>query len=155
MNPHDTFFITVRGIIFKDGKLFCQNLKGYNPGQDSSSVREYWCLPGGHLDYNESLETALAREMVEETGVAPQIGVLLFTQQYIMDDGNYIDFFYHIMNANDYETIDLASTSHGELEVADYGFIDPKTSNVLPKFLSEIDLAAAIQSSQTQNFSYL
>ena len=154
MNPHDTFFITVRGIIFKDGKLFCQKLKHDKPGK-ATEVNGFWATPGGHLDSGESLADGLKRELVEETGVEPQVGALLFTQQYIDDGKNYVEFFYRITNANDYETIDLASTSHGELEIADYGFIDPKISYILPKFLSEIDIAAAIQSGQTQNFSYV
>ena len=149
MNPHDTFFITVRGIIFKDGKIFCQKLNS------NKGVLDFWATPGGHLDSGESLEAGLHREMIEETGVTPQIGALLFTQQYKDGDADYVEFFYHITNADDYETIDLASTTHGELEVADYGFVDPKTSKILPKFLSEIDLAAATQSGKPQNFSYL
>ncbi len=154
MDPHDTFFITVRGIIFMDGELFCQKLKHDKPGK-ITQINDFWAIPGGHLDSGESLVEGLRREMIEETGVMPHIGALLFTQQYIDDGKNYVEFFYHIVNANDYETIDLASTSHGELEIADYGFIDPKTSYILPKFLSEIDIAAAIQSGKPQNFSYL
>lgn len=154
MNPHDTFFITVRGIIFKDGKLFCQKLKHEKPGK-ITQINDFWATPGGHLDAGESFEAGLHREMIEETGVVPQIGALLFTQQYIDGGKNYVEFFYHIINADDYETIDLSNTSHGELEIADYGFIDPKTTHILPKFLTEVDIAAAIQNGRPQNFSYL
>ena len=149
MNPHDTFFITVRGIIVKNGMLFCQKLK------HSTGVNDFWATPGGHLDHGESLEEGLHREMIEETGVTPQIGKLLFTQQYKADDGDYIEFFYHITNAEDYKTINLAETTHGEIEIAEYGFIDPKTSYILPKFLSEIDLEMTINKGQPQNISYL
>lgn len=155
MNPHDTFFITVRGIIFKDGKLFCQKLKHYKPGQNPSLVNDYWCIPGGHLDHGESLETGLQREMIEETGVIPQIGQLLFTQQYTADDGDYVEFFYHITNTDGYETIDLASTSHGEKEIAEYGFINPDASNILPKFLTCKNIEAAIKNGTVTNYSHL
>ena len=133
--------IAVRGIIFKDGQLLAQQTK---PSEDEEA-RDYWCTPGGGLEDGESLHEGLYREMVEETGIAPQIGKLLFIQQY----GNpakkeFLEFFFHIENPGDYETIDLASTSHGELEIAKVGFINPSTQNILPAFLQTLDLDSHI-----------
>lgn len=143
--------ITVRGIIIKDGKIFAQKLKK-NEGK-----RDFWCTPGGGLDDGESLRDGLYREMIEETGVAPVIGKLLYLQQFAEgDDQEFLEFFYHITNADDYEQIDLASTSHGELEIAEYGFIDPQEHVVLPKFLQETDIMQDIASySGVKEFSYL
>lgn len=149
MHTHHTFFITVRGIIMKDGKLFCQKLK------HSNGVNDFWATPGGHLDHGESFEAGLTREMLEETGVPPQIGRLLFTQQYMDDDKPNVELFYHILNADDYTELDLANTSHGLLEVDEYGFVDPKTSVVRPTFLTEIDLEQALAGGSVQNFNYL
>jgi len=128
--------INVRGIIMKDGKLFAQQLTPDHNG----SEREFWCTPGGGLDKGELLVAGLTREMVEETGVIPDIGKLLFVQQFSDDRGQQLEFFFHIKNANDYETIDLSTTSHGELEIKDFGFVDLKTYNVLPSFLQRIDI---------------
>lgn len=127
--------ITVRGIIVKDGKLFCQRLK-----KDGGRVNDYWCTPGGGLDPYETLEQGLKREMIEETGVAPTIGKLLFVQQYNDDEWEYLEFFFHVTNPDDYRAIDLESTSHGLIEVDSYDFIDPKAHYVLPAFLASIDL---------------
>lgn len=127
--------IAVRGIIFKDGKVLGQQTKR----PEGEEVHDWWCTPGGGLEVGESLHEGLHREMIEETGIAPQIGKLLFVQQY----GNpaeqeFLEFFFHIENAEDYEEIDLAATSHGELEIAKVDFIDPKKHNLLPAFLQTI-----------------
>lgn len=142
--------ITVRGIIVKDGKIFAQKLKK-NEGK-----RDFWCTPGGGLDDEELLRDGLHREMIEETSVAPVIGKLLYIQQYIDDEQEFLEFFYHITNADDYEQIDLASTSHGEIEIAEYGFIDPSQNVILPEFLQETNIAQDIESgNEVKEFTYL
>jgi hypothetical protein len=94
--------------------------------------------------------------MIEETGVSPEIGKLLYIQQYREENGReYLEFFYHITNVDDYETIDLASTTHGEIEVAEFGFVDPSKTVVLPKFLQSVDIAKDIKAGQVQEFNYL
>lgn len=155
MPTHDTFYITVRGIIFKDGKLFCQKLKHDKPGRQIAQVNDFWATPGGHLESGESLADGLRREIVEETGVEPIIGPLLFTQQFRKGNESYIEFFYHITNATDYETIDLAATSHGTLEVAEYGFINPAEYTILPEFLTVETIESAITGNIATNISYL
>ena len=135
--------VNVRGIIYKDGKLFCQKLKNSHTLHSS----EFWSTPGGGLDFGESLREGLVREMVEETGVTPEIGNLLFIQQFMDGEREQLEFFYHITNADDYEVLDLESTSHGTIEVEEYGFIDPKTHNIKPTFLCERDIAAVIMNS--------
>lgn len=125
--------INVRGIIYQDGKIFAQKLK------NSDRDYEYWCTPGGGLDDGESLVDGLRREMIEETGIEPKIGWLLFIQQYQDESKEYLEFFFHIENADDYKTIDLATTSHGEIEVDRCEFIDPTTENILPAPLQTMD----------------
>ena len=135
---------------YKNGKIFAQKLKR------GEGTTDYWCTPGGGLDPHESLQAGLVREMIEETGVSPEIGKLLYIQQYHEENGReYLEFFYHITNVDDYETIDLASTTHGEIEVAEYGFIDPAQENILPAFLQSTDIAKDIETGQVQEFNYL
>jgi ADP-ribose pyrophosphatase YjhB (NUDIX family) len=136
--------ITVRGIIFKDGKLLAQELMPARNGQK----RDYWCTPGGGLEPGESLYTGLHREMIEETGIVPIIGKLLFVQQYEDDEKEFIEFFFHVTNADDYETIDLATTTHGLQEVENVDFIVPSGHNVLPAFLQTIDIQRHIDTDQ-------
>ena len=136
--------ICVRGIIYKDGKLFTQRLKNKETGK----VNKFWCTPGGGLDARESLHDGLHREMIEETGIAPVIGNLLLIQQFMDGDKELLEFFFHIKNADDYETINLAGTSHGELEIDNFGFVDPRKETVLPDTLQTLDLEKLITSPQ-------
>lgn len=140
MGTTDRRRVCVRGIIYKNGKLFCQELK-----DKDSKGKGFWCTPGGGLDPFETLVDGLKREMLEETGVAADVGRLLFIQQYAdssnfsYDEDEQLEFFFHIKNADDYEHID-ENASHFEAEIFSYGFVDPKTSNVLPEFLQRVDI---------------
>jgi 8-oxo-dGTP pyrophosphatase MutT (NUDIX family) len=134
--------ICVRGIIYKNGLLFCQELKN-----SDGSGRGFWCTPGGGLEPHESLLAGVRRELIEETGITPVVGKLLFVQQYSENKpssdhavSEYLEFFFHIENPDDFDLVNLEATSHGTIEVSRCGFVDPRTSGVLPKFLQDIDL---------------
>ena len=135
--------VNVRGIIVSDqGEIFCQQLTA-NDGKG----RNFWCTPGGGLKRGESLLDGLRREMIEETGVKPEIGRLLFIQQFAESGeqsahgpNEQLEFFFLITNWQDYQHIDLEQTSHGVEEVAECGFVDPKTTRNLPSYLTKVDL---------------
>ncbi|PID99094.1 hypothetical protein CSA80_03190 [Candidatus Saccharibacteria bacterium] len=124
--------ITIRGIIEKDGQLFCVRQK-----HQDGSVNRFWCTPGGGMDPGESVTDCLKRELVEELGVEPQIGELLAVQQYIDEQYEFLELFFRVTNPQDYENIDLDSTSHGQAEVVEYGFVDLKTADIMPIFLKD------------------
>ena len=151
--------VNVRGIIVSDqGKIFCQQLTANN-----GKGRNFWCTPGGGLEMGESLLDGLRREMIEETGVEPEIGKLLFIQQFAESGeqsahgpNEQLEFFFLITNWQDYQQIDLEQTSHGVEEVADCGFVDPKTTRILPSYLTEVNLDWLINNStETQILSEL
>ena len=135
--------VAVRGIIYKNGKIFAQKLK------HQDDVNSFWSTPGGGLDDGEDLLSGLCREMIEETGVRPQIGRLIFIQQFFDGEKEQLEFFFHILNADDYEKICLENTTHGLIEVSQYGFIDPKKENILPTFLHDIDFASYIEATES------
>jgi len=130
--------VAIRGIIYRDGKILATKQMA-----EDGSEAENWATFGGGLDPQESLTEGLHREMIEETGIAPKIGKLLFVQQFAHPEDRtkeHLEFFFHIENTADYESIDLAATTHGAIEIARSEFIDPKESLILPLFLSEVDI---------------
>lgn len=131
----------VRGIIFTNGKLLVTKFR-----QEDGGESEHWGTFGGGLDIGESVVNGLHREMIEETGIAPEIGNLLFIQQFHDGEKEHFELFFHIKNSEDYSTINLGATTHGLAELTRYAFVDPKTSFVLPAFLSEIDIQDHIES---------
>ncbi|MBU0929712.1 MAG: NUDIX domain-containing protein, partial [Nanoarchaeota archaeon] len=48
--------------IIKDNKILFGKRKGFH-GSGT------WCPPGGHLEFNESIEECAIREVMEETGI--------------------------------------------------------------------------------------
>lgn len=144
--------VAVRGIVIKDGKLLGVKLKKY-VGKATMEDDDYWCTPGGGVDIGEPLIAALEREMIEETGVKPVIGSLLYLQQFQHEDWEHLEFFFHITNAEDYERIDLTATTHGAIEIAEVGFIDPSTETIKPAFLSTVNLNADANRGVTRIFN--
>lgn len=135
--------IAVRGIVFENGKLFAVKHK-----EKDGTESDFWAIPGGGLDPGESLHDGLHREMIEEMGVAPKVGKLLFIQQYHIEKREFLEFFFHIENTNDYRAVDLSTTTHGHVELSRCEFIDPASEYVLPAFLQTIDIGVQISSGQ-------
>lgn len=132
--------VAVRGIVLHDGKLLCVRLKKYD-GRATDGADDYWCTPGGGVDIGEPLLPALRREIVEELGVEPTIGNLLYIQQFVHGNTEQLEFFFHVTNAEDYLHIDLAQTTHGAIEIETVDFIDPSQVRLLPTFLTNESLA--------------
>lgn len=115
-------------------------LKKY-AGRINDGKEAYWCVPGGGVDVGEPLLPALEREMMEELGIKPVIGGLLYVQQFVHGDVEQMEFFFHVTNAEDYLHIDLSRASHGAIEIDAVDFIDPAAHYVLPLFLGTEPLA--------------
>jgi len=75
-------------IVIKDNKVLLGKRKGSH-GEGS------WCFPGGHLEFNESLENCAKRETLEETGIEiKNIRFETITNEIFKDEGtHYITIF--------------------------------------------------------------
>ena len=69
----------VGAVIVDDGKVVLVKRK-YEP------LKGQWSLPGGMVEIGEMLESALAREMLEETGLRVDVGPVIEVFDRIMRD---------------------------------------------------------------------
>ncbi len=145
--------IAVRAIIADGDKLLLVRHKPYH----NKPASEFFCTVGGGLDLSESLIEGIKREVLEETGVEAVVGKLIFVQQYRERQmgQDVIEFFFHITNTKDFENIDLGSSSHGDEEIEEVGFYNPKEISVLPEFLREVDIQKALAEPEAIIFNYL
>jgi 8-oxo-dGTP diphosphatase len=71
--------VGVGAVIVDDGKVLLVKRK-YEP------LKGHWSLPGGMVEIGEPLESALTREMQEETGLAVDVGPVIEVFDRIMRD---------------------------------------------------------------------
>jgi ADP-ribose pyrophosphatase YjhB (NUDIX family) len=127
--------VAVRGVIVHDGKILCLRQKQYK-GRATIDANDYWCTPGGGVDEGEALLPALERELIEELGIKPIVGQLLYVQQFVHNDTEQMEFFFEVLNASGYLNVDLSTTTHGVTEIETFDFINPADHKVLPAFIT-------------------
>jgi 8-oxo-dGTP diphosphatase len=71
--------VGVGAVIVEDGKVLLVKRR-YEP------LKGHWSLPGGMVEIGETLEAALTREMVEETGLRIEVGPVIEVFDRIMRD---------------------------------------------------------------------
>lgn len=116
--------VKVRGIITRDNNLLVVKHKHSN----------FMSLPGGHLEYGENIINCLRRELVEEFGIEPEIGNLLYINQFIdSKKDEYIEFFFDVKNGGKYLNTSALKGTHSH-ELAKILWITSDTDiEILPK----------------------
>jgi len=119
--------INSRGVIVYDSKLLVIKHLGDN----------FMALPGGHLKFGEDVITCLKRELIEELGVEPEIGRLLYINTFIENASEYVEFFFEVKNGEKYLDIDDIERTHAH-ELTEILWVSPDNNiEILPKKFNE------------------
>jgi 8-oxo-dGTP diphosphatase len=73
--PHTR--LGVGGVLLRDGRALV----------NKAFYRNKFTIPSGYVDPGEPVESALAREFAEETGVVVRVGALVLTRHKVLTDG--------------------------------------------------------------------
>jgi ADP-ribose pyrophosphatase YjhB (NUDIX family) len=104
--------VRIAGILVKDDKLLLI--------QHKKNGKEYWLLPGGGVDFGETMQEALKREFIEETNLNINVNELLFISEAIDPEGekHIINFFFKV------EYVDGTLKLAKEKRLVDLKYID-------------------------------
>lgn len=72
--------LRVSALCIREGHVLLIEHKSFAP-EDPDLPASYWILPGGGVERGETLDEALKREMLEETGLECRVGNLLFIKE--------------------------------------------------------------------------
>ena len=127
--------VGVGAVIMQDGKVVLVKRR-FEP------LAGQWSLPGGRLELGETLESGLAREMLEETGLEVQVGpVVDVFDRILLDPERKVRYHYVLI---DYLCRPIGgSLNHGS-DVAAAEFVDPGDLDrfrLTPKATSVIEKA--------------
>lgn len=123
------FVVRVRGVILDEGKLLAVK----HPHDTSFAA-----LPGGKMEWKEDIKECLIREIIEELGVKPKIGRLLYVNNFMDGDiRQSVEFFFEITNGSEYKNIEHLERTHAH-EIAEICWVSPTDDiKILPKKFAE------------------
>ncbi len=130
--------VGVGGVIVDDGRVVLIKRK-YEP------LAGQWSLPGGTLELGESLESGVARELREETGVEVEVGpVVEVFDRILLDTGGRVRYHFVLV---DYLCRPLGGRLAAGSDVADAVLVEPTDLagyRLTPKALAVIERALSM-----------
>jgi ADP-ribose pyrophosphatase YjhB (NUDIX family) len=119
--------IKCRGVILYEDKLLVVK---------HSLSSKFYALPGGHLDGDENPNECIKREIFEEFGVNPEVGNLLYINQFSDPDKSFLEFFFEIKNGIDFKNLD--ENKIDKKEIIEIVWVKKDNGmNILPTKLNE------------------
>jgi 8-oxo-dGTP diphosphatase len=82
--------IRVCGVCIEGGKILLLNHIGIRENSD------FWCPPGGGLQFGETIEECLKREFLEETNTEISVGKFMTVNEFVNPPLHAIELFYEV-----------------------------------------------------------
>ena len=86
--------IRVCGVCVENGKILLLNHIGIRENAD------FWCPPGGGLQFGETIEECLKREFLEETNTEIIVGKFLTVNEFVNPPLHAVELFYEVKIIN-------------------------------------------------------
>jgi 8-oxo-dGTP diphosphatase len=110
--------VRVCGVLFEEGRYLMANHHGIN------DLGDFWCGPGGGVEFGESIDYALKREFLEETGLLIEVGKFIEFIEFVKPPLHAMELFFEVKKVG------------GNLQLGH----DPETGNAILKEIKWMDL---------------
>lgn len=119
--------------------IHCKGLVFDNQGrlllvQQAESFGTYWNAPGGRMDDGDSLESCLAREIREETGLIVEATRLAYSHTFLSPGVSDIYFGFHVTRYSGELGVGTSLTETEQQEITDMRFVAQKEDLLHPLF---------------------
>lgn len=127
MEQEQKLVVRCRGVILDQGELLVA----------THGSHEYYALLGGKLEWGENPLECMKRELIEELGIEPVVGRLLYVNSFVSGDTQTVEFLFEILNSADYRDYESRVRTHAH-ELAGLDWITKDNAKeLLPKAVSE------------------
>jgi 8-oxo-dGTP diphosphatase len=130
MNENKRFFVALKGAIFNKNKFLIIKRSNKTRGEHG-----FWEFPGGRMEFGETPEETLGRELLEEVGLEVEIIKPLNTWSLLRDENTQIVGITYLCKAVSSEVI----LSEEHVDFAWVTFEDIRNYNIKPNIIEQIE----------------